>query len=111
MAIRVTESAIRQIKVMKTKHGFGDSYGLRIAIKAGGCAGFEYIIELEKGPLDHDRVYEFDGASIFLDRKSYLFINGIELDFSENLLGGNWVFNNPNATSSCGCGTSFASDS
>ena len=108
MAIGVTESAVRQIKRMKAKHGFGDEYGLRVGVKAGGCAGFEYQMELEVGPRERDRVYEYDGVNVFCDPKSYLFVNGIELDFSENLLGGNWVFNNPNASSSCGCGTSFA---
>jgi iron-sulfur cluster assembly protein len=108
MGIGVTDSAVQQIKVMKAKHGFGDNYGLRVGVKSGGCAGFEYIMELEEGPLERDRVYEFDGVNVFVDRKSYLFVNGIVLHFAENLLGGNWVFQNPNATSSCGCGTSFS---
>jgi iron-sulfur cluster assembly protein len=108
MAIELTPSAVQQVKDMMAKHELGEGYGLRLGVKAGGCAGREYVLELEEGPGERDRVWDYDGVKVFCDPKSYLFINGLVLDFNNSLLGGNFVFNNPNASASCGCGTSFS---
>jgi len=109
MAIRLTEQAVEQVKKMASKHALADGWGLRVGIKAGGCAGYEYKLDLEETPGDKDRVIEHDGGvSVFVDPKSYLFINEVVIDFSDNLLGGGFKFENPQAASSCGCGTSFS---
>lgn len=108
MAIELTPSAVQQVKDMMAKHELGEGYGLRLGVKAGGCAGREYVLELEEGPAERDRVWEYEGVKVFCDPKSYLFINGLVLDFKNSMLGGNFVFNNPNAVASCGCGTSFS---
>jgi iron-sulfur cluster assembly protein len=108
MAVHLTETAVKQVKRMMLKHELGDGYGLRLGVKAGGCAGREYVVELEEGPREKDRVYEFGELRVFVDPKSYLFIHGLEVDFKETLLEAGFIFRNPNASSSCGCGTSFA---
>ncbi len=107
MAIELTEAAVSQVRRMKAKHDLGDDYGLRIGVKAGGCAGREYVLDLEEGPGEKDRVFEFEDVKVFVDPRSYLFVNGLCLDFFETMLEHGFKFENPNAASSCGCGTSF----
>ena len=107
MAIELTREAVEQVKQMMAKHELDEGYGLRVGIKAGGCAGFEYALDLEEGPGEKDRAYDFDGVTVFCDPKSYLYINGLTIDFKTSMLGGGFMFINPNASSSCGCGTSF----
>lgn len=107
MAIELTEAAVSQVRQMMSKHDLGEGYGLRIGVKAGGCAGREYVVDLEEGPTEKDRVFEFDDVKVFVDPRSYLFVNGLRLDFFETMLEQGFKFENPNAASSCGCGTSF----
>jgi iron-sulfur cluster assembly protein len=108
MGIELTERAVEQVKRMKAQHALGEGWGLRVAIKAGGCAGYEYLLELEEGPKERDRVFDYDGIKVFCDPKSYLFIGDVKLDFHDSMLGGGFKFENPQAASSCGCGTSFS---
>ncbi|MCA9562628.1 MAG: iron-sulfur cluster assembly accessory protein [Myxococcales bacterium] len=108
MAIQLTEKAVEQVRKMMEKHELGEGYGLRVGVKAGGCAGREYLLELQEGPQERDRVYDFEGVTVFCDPKSYLFVNGLVIDFKDSMLGGGFKFDNPNAQSACGCGTSFA---
>lgn len=107
MAIQLTPTAVHQVRRMMEKHDLGEGYGLRIGVKAGGCAGREYLLELGEGPGEKDRVWNCEGLTVFCDPRSYLFINGLTIDFVETMLGGGFKFNNPNAISACGCGTSF----
>jgi iron-sulfur cluster assembly protein len=107
MAIELTTNAIEQVKKMMSKHELGEGWGLRVGIKAGGCAGYEYQLELDERH-ERDRVFEYDGIQVFCDPKSYLFIGDVRLDFHDSLLGGGFKFENPKAASSCGCGTSFS---
>ena len=107
MAITLTENAVSQVKKTLLQNELGESYGLRLGVKAGGCAGREYVVELDE-KSEKDRVYEFDGLSVFIDPKSYLFLTGLEIDFKQTLLESGFTFANPNASSQCGCGTSFA---
>lgn len=110
MAIELTDKAVGQVRKMLSKHELGDEYGLRIGVKAGGCAGREYLLELEEGPQERDRVFEFEDVKVFVDPRSYLFVNGLRIDFFETLLEAGFKFENPNATSACGCGTSFTTN-
>ena len=105
--LQISENAARLIRKMTAKNGIPEG-GLRIAIKAGGCSGLSYTFAWEKQPRVGDEVFEGpDGAKIFVDRKSLLYLNGTVLDYDTNMLTKGFVFNNPNAKSTCGCGSSF----
>lgn len=81
---------------------------LRVAVEGGGCSGFQYEIKLEDTPAADDLVLEKDGARVLIDPVSLPFLANAEIDFADELIGARFVINNPNATSSCGCGTSFS---
>lgn len=81
---------------------------LRVAVEGGGCSGFQYDIKLEDAPGSDDLVLEKGGARVLIDPVSLPFLADAEIDFTDELIGARFVINNPNATSSCGCGTSFA---
>lgn len=107
MAITVSAAATHRLKELFQKHP--DAQGLRVGVKGGGCSGYSYVFDFDKQPpKDTDKVFSFEGFNIFVDSKSYFFLNGTELDFIDELMGQRFVFNNPNVTSSCGCGESVA---
>jgi iron-sulfur cluster assembly accessory protein len=85
----------------------GDGRALRVAVEGGGCSGFQYDIKLDD-PLPDDLVLEKDGVRVLVDAVSLPFLENAVIDFSEELIGARFVVQNPNATSSCGCGTSFS---
>ena len=105
--IAITQNAANQIQKMLSKNGL-DGGGLRIGIKAGGCSGYEYVFAWEKAPRPADQVFEGpDGSRIFVDPKSYSLLAGTELDYDTSLMSRGFMFTNPNAKSTCGCGLSF----
>ena len=104
--IQITETAAKKIQTLMAKQGIDDG-GLRVGVKGGGCSGLSYTFAWEKEPRLGDEVFEEHGAKIFVDRKSFLFLNGTTLDYDAALLSRGFVFNNPNAKQSCGCGSSF----
>ena len=105
--VTITQAALRQVHYLKSKKG-DDSLALRIGVKGGGCSGLSYVLGLEANSTEKDEVYNIEGLSVFIDRKSLSFIAGLNLDYTtKNLLEGGWQFTNPNAQKSCGCGTSF----
>jgi len=81
---------------------------LRVAVEGGGCSGFQYEIKLEDKPADDDLVLEKDGQRVFVDSVSLPFLTNAVIDYTQELIGARFVIENPNATSSCGCGTSFS---
>ena len=82
---------------------------LRVGVKGGGCSGFSYLLDLTEEPKgDADEELESHGVKILCDMKSYLYLNGVEIDFKDEVMGRGFVFKNPNATSTCGCGSSFS---
>jgi iron-sulfur cluster assembly protein len=81
--------------------------GLRIGVQGGGCSGLSYAMRLETQPRDRDKVFEAFGARVFVDPKSFLYLQDITLDYREELMRRGFVFENPQATRSCGCGSSF----
>ena len=107
LEIKITERAAKQVRTFAEKEGM-DKYGLRVAVKGGGCSGLTYVLSIDKEALPDDRVVEDQGIQIFIPKKSYVFLAGTTLEYSDGLNGKGFVFDNPNAKSACGCGTSFA---
>lgn len=107
--ITVTPKAAARLKMMLEKSPLNsETAGIRLAVKSGGCSGFMYIpLTVSTRPNPHDNVFEPNGIRIFIDPKSLVIVNGTEIDHSDNLLE-DFIFNNPNAKSPCGCGTSFS---
>ena len=108
-AIDVSESAARRIgQIMTAEHGDPKAGRLRILVTGGGCSGFQYHFKLDEGPEEGDIELEAHGARVVVDDMSLQFLRGSKLQFIESLEGSYFTLDNPNATSSCGCGTSFA---
>ena len=107
MAITITEAAKKKVKSILFKRQTPDDL-LRIAIKGGGCSGFTYHYEFVSAPEEKDKVFDFDEVKICIDRKSYLFLNGMEIDYEETMMRSGIVMNNPNAKRTCGCGESIS---
>ena len=106
--VQISENASKLILRMTLKNGI-PAGGLRIGIKAGGCSGLSYTFAWEAAPRDGDQVFEgSEGSRVFVDPKSYQFIQGTTLDYDTSLVSKGFIFNNPNAKASCGCGTSFS---
>ena len=110
MPINLSETAAREIKTIITQQGLPEAETkLRVGVKGGGCSGFSYMLDLTEEPAaEGDETLESNGIKILVDMKSYLYLNGVEIDFKDEVMGRGFVFKNPNATSSCGCGSSFS---
>lgn len=106
--ISVTENAAQQAQEIMQSNAIPTIGGLRIGVKAGGCSGLNYVLDIVEGPNPNDRVFEVKGLNVFCDPKSYLYLNGLQIDYESTMTGGGFKFENPNARRSCGCGTSFA---
>jgi iron-sulfur cluster assembly protein len=104
--IAITEVAANRIKMLMAKQGMTEG-GLRVGIKGGGCSGLSYTFAWEKEARLGDEVIESQGVTLFVDRKSLIYLRGTTLDYDTSLLSKGFVFSNPNAASTCGCGTSF----
>ena len=105
--IEITEAAAKRIHSAMRQEGITDG-GLRVGVKAGGCSGLSYVFKWERSPTPRDEVFESpDGTRIFVDPKSYTFLDGTILDCDSEMLGQSLIFRNPNAKSACGCGLSF----
>jgi len=106
--IEISETAARKIRTLMAKQGIAEG-GLRVGVKGGGCSGLSYTFAWEKQPRLGDEVFEgVAGAKIFVDRKSLLYLKGTVLDYDASLVSKGFVFNNPNAKTTCGCGSSFS---
>jgi iron-sulfur cluster assembly protein len=109
MAINLTESAAREIKSIIDEQKLpNEATKLRVGVKGGGCSGFSYTLDLtEEAPAESDEEIVCNGIKILCDQRAMLYLNGVEIDFKDEVMGRGFVFKNPNATSSCGCGSSF----
>jgi len=105
--ISMTDGAARYLNDLMTKDGKA-GFGLKVGVKGGGCSGLQYELTFESEPEEGSKIYESSGLRIFVDLKSYFYLRGLTLDFSGGLNGKGFVFMNPNATKTCGCGSSFA---
>lgn len=108
--ITITEKAILQIKQLINQDPQSENInGLRVSIRAGGCAGYSYKMDfIQDEPGSQDKTMDFNGLTVVIDSRSLLFMTGMELDFDGGLNGQGFVFNNPNAARGCGCGSSFS---
>jgi iron-sulfur cluster assembly protein len=111
MAILLSDRAAEEIKgIIKQQNLPADATRLRVGVKGGGCSGFTYVLDLtEEVAGDADDEVESHGIRILIDNKSHMYLEGTEIDYKTNgMLGGGFVFKNPNASSTCGCGSSFS---
>ncbi len=109
MAIALTEKAANEIKKIVKDQGLPETETrLRVGVKGGGCSGFSYMLDLTEEPKsESDEEIDSHGIKILVDMKSNLYLDGTEIDFKDEVMAKGFVFKNPNATSTCGCGSSF----
>ncbi len=105
--INITDKAIAEVKKIMEENTIPGDYGLRVGIKGGGCSGLTYTLGFDAEERPGDNIIEKDGVKVYIDMKSNLYLAGTELDFTDGLNGRGFVFNNPNAKRTCGCGSSF----
>ncbi len=106
MAIEISEQAAGHIRALAAEKGTPKG-GLRLGVRGGGCSGLSYVIDWAAEPARLDQVIEKDGARVFVDPKSAVFLQGTVVDWQQTLMHSGFVFRNPNVKSSCGCGESF----
>jgi iron-sulfur cluster assembly protein len=107
--LHLTDRAAERVRVVMAKEGISpEEGGLRLGVKGGGCSGLTYSITFDTRPRERDRIFEFDGVRVFVDPKSFVYLNGTTLDYEETLMRQGFNFINPNSARSCGCGTSFS---
>jgi len=108
MAVALSEAAVKQVKELKRAQNLGEEVFLRMGVRGGGCSGMSYSLEFDTEKTPHDREFDIDGVKVVVDKKSYLYLTGTTLDYVQQGLTGGFTFVNPNAKSSCGCGSSFS---
>ena len=108
MALALSEAAVAQVKQLKAAQNLSDDVFLRMGVKGGGCSGMSYSLEFDTELGPHDKQFDIDGIKVVCDRKSYLYLTGVTLDYVKQGLTGGFTFVNPQAKSTCGCGTSFS---
>jgi iron-sulfur cluster assembly protein len=105
--IFITPKAAEQVRKVKSDNNIPQNFALRLGVKGGGCSGFTYVLAFDERPRSGDREFSIEGLNVYVDPKSLNFLSGTTLDFSDGLNGRGFVFNNPNAHKTCGCGNSF----
>jgi iron-sulfur cluster assembly protein len=107
--IEVTAPAAEEIKkFMSSEDDLPETSGLRVRVVPGGCSGFQYSLNIEEEPRQGDFILEQQGVRLFVDMFSGQYLDGIRIDYTSNMMGSGFTFENPNATGGCGCGTSFS---
>ncbi len=107
LTISISQGAAEHVRDFAEQAGQSDA-NLRVGVKGGGCSGLTYVLDIVDQPNEGDKVIEGHGLKLYVDRKSYVFLAGTILEYSGGLNGKGFVFNNPNAKTTCGCGTSFS---
>ncbi|NJO42921.1 MAG: iron-sulfur cluster assembly accessory protein [Cyanobacteria bacterium CRU_2_1] len=107
--IHLSRAAIAEINRIKSKYSNPDAL-FRLGIKTGGCADFHYTLDFDEMAASDDRVLNCNGIPVIINPQSWTYLDGLTLDYSEDLMGGGFRFHNPHAASSCGCGNSFSID-
>jgi iron-sulfur cluster assembly protein len=106
-AIGLTDGAVEELQRIMNEQNLDGSLGLRVGVKGGGCSGLSYILGFDKEKED-DQVYDVKGIKVMISQAHEMYLHGMEIDYHEGLDNRGFVFNNPNATETCGCGSSFA---
>lgn len=106
--ITLTDKAIQMIKITREQEGIEAAFGLRVAVRGGGCSGMEYALDFEREPRENDFVIGYDDLQVYVDAVSARYLQGTEIDYVLGSTGAGFKFNNPNASGSCGCGSSFS---
>jgi len=108
-SVQVTERALTRVRAAMEKEGISRSHGgLRLGVQGGGCSGLSYNIRFDTQPRERDRIFQFGDVRLFVDPKSFIYLSGMVLDYEHTLMKQGFNFINPNASRSCGCGSSFS---
>ncbi len=109
MPCELTQRAAQEVKTIIEQQDMSpEATYLRMGVKGGGCSGFSYALDLTEHKNDSDEVWDVHGVKIICDPKSFLYLDGVTVDFKDEVTGRGFVFNNPNASGTCGCGSSFS---
>ncbi len=107
--IELTERAAGEVKtIIKDQELDAEKTFLRVGVKGGGCSGFSYTLDLTESRNESDEEWDLHGVKVICDPKSHIYLEGVSVDFKDEVMGRGFVFNNPNATGTCGCGSSFS---
>lgn len=105
--VTFTEGAVKELFKLKDQQEISDDFGLRVGVEGGGCSGMNYVLGFDQ-KKDGDQEYNIDGIRVFMHKAHGLYLAGMQIDFQDGLNARGFTFNNPNAASTCGCGTSFS---
>src|SRR4051794_3097086 len=105
--VTLTQKAVEMIKITREQEGIDPSHGLRVAVRGGGCSGFEYSLDFENEARESDWIYEQSGLKLYVDAVSARYLEGTSIDYVLGMAGAGFKFNNPQARGTCGCGSSF----
>jgi len=105
--VSLTEGAKKEVKKLMSQQELGLDFGLRLGVEGGGCSGMNYVLGFDQ-EKEGDSEYDIDGIRVFMHKAHGLYLAGMQVDFQDGLNARGFVFNNPNAASTCGCGTSFS---
>jgi iron-sulfur cluster assembly protein len=105
--ITLTERALAEVKNILQEKNVPAEYGLRVGVQGGGCSGMSYLLGFDK-PKETDEIFQLEGVNLIMDKKHAMYVLGMQVDFQDGLNARGFVFNNPQASSTCGCGSSFS---
>ncbi|HEY0057208.1 MAG TPA: iron-sulfur cluster assembly accessory protein [Pedobacter sp.] len=105
--VSFTEGAKKELRKLKTQQELSEDFGVRVGVEGGGCSGMNYVLGFDQ-KKDGDQEFEVEGIKVFMHKAHGLYLAGMEIEFQDGLNARGFTFNNPNAKSTCGCGTSFA---
>jgi iron-sulfur cluster assembly accessory protein len=106
--VTLTAKAVEMVKRTREQEGMDPTWGLRVAVMGGGCSGFQYALDFDQEARETDTVFELDGLKVYIDPVSGRYLDGVVIDYVFGMSGAGFKFNNPRATGTCGCGSSFA---
>lgn len=105
--LTLTPKALEMVKITRQQEGIDEGFGLRVAVMGGGCSGFQYALDFENAPRETDLLQQYEGLTVFIDPVSARYLEGVTIDYVLGMQGAGFKFNNPRATGTCGCGSSF----
>ena len=105
--MQMTPEAVERAKAI-IRENKKEGYGLRVGVSSGGCSGLSYKMDFEEAPGEKDKILEFDGLKVFVDPKAFLYLGNVEIGWHSDMMTSTFTFTNPDAKSTCGCGTSFS---